>query len=77
MRKYKTVKVEEEELIKVICDFCGKEIDESFIECEGFGKIQIGFGYPSKIDGAVYTGEICDDCFIKLFKDKLIECRYL
>jgi len=77
MRKYKTVKKYEEKLTIVICDFCGEEIDKNYVEHEGFGKVQIGFGYPSDYDGAVYTGDICDDCFGKLFKGKLIENRYL
>ena len=77
MRKYKTVKIEEEKLSKVICDFCKEEIDKNLVEYEGFGKVQIGFGYGSDYDGAVYTGDICDDCFGKFFKDKLIENRYL
>lgn len=77
MKKYKSIKVEEEKLTTVICDFCGGKLSKSLVECEGFGKIQIGFGYPSKFDGCVYTGEICDDCFDKLFNGKLIENRYL
>ena len=71
MKKYKTVKVYKEELTIVICDFCGKKFDETVVECRGFGQIKIDFGYPSNYDGDVYKAEICDDCFLKLFKDKL------
>ena len=71
MKKYKTVKVEKEELTTVICDFCGKKFDKDWIECKGFGQIKVEFGYPSNYDGDVYKAEICDDCFKKLFKDKL------
>jgi len=79
MRKYKRVKVkvEKSELVAVICDFCKKEIDESFVEHGGFGRIKISFGYPSKFDLTYFEGEICDECFEKLFKEKLKEERMM
>ena len=78
MKKYKTVKVEKEELTIVICDFCGEEFDKHWAEYKGFGQIKVEFGYPSNYDGDVYEAEICDDCFKKLFKDKLrLEYNYL
>jgi hypothetical protein len=75
MRKYKTkkIKIEKKELIKVICDFCEKEISESLVRYKGFGQIKISFGYPSDFDMLYFEGEICDDCFRTLFKEKLRE----
>jgi len=78
MKKYKTVKVPKEKLTAVTCDFCGKEFDETVVECSGFGQIKVEFGYPSNYDGDVYKAEICDDCFLKLFKKKLrLEYNYM
>lgn len=80
MRKHKAVEVtvKKEVLLEVFCDFCGKKIDGAFIACKGFGQIKIEFGYPSNYDGDVYFGELCDDCFKKLFKDKIrLEYNYL
>ena len=73
MKKYKIVKkiIEEKELVKVTCDFCGKEFDESFIDHKAFGKIEITFGYSSKYDMTTFRGEICDSCFEKIMKNKL------
>ena len=73
MKKYKIVKkiIEKEELVKVTCDFCGSEFNESFIHYKAFGKINITSGYSSKYDVRTFEGEICDSCFEKLFKSKL------
>ena len=73
MRKHRTIeiKVKKELLLEVFCDFCKKKIDNNFVDYEGFGQIKIEFSYPSNYDGDVYTGEICDDCFKKHFKNKL------
>jgi len=78
LTKLKVIVTNEEKLISVICDFCGKEFEKSWLSCEGYGQIKIEFGYPSNFDGDVWEGEICDDCFRKLFKDKIrLEWNYL
>jgi len=73
MKKFKIEKkeIEAETVVSVSCDFCGKEFEGSWITCEGYGEIEIEFGYPSKYDGNAYAAEICDECFEKLFKDKI------
>jgi len=74
----KTVEIEAETVVSVSCDFCGKEFEEGWLICEGHGQIKIEFGYPSEHDGDVWAGEICDECFKKLFKHKLrLEFNYL
>ena len=74
----KIVKVPAETVVSVICDFCGAEFIKDWIICEGYGQIKIEFGYPSNFDGDVWAGEICDECFKKLFKHKLrLKFNYL
>jgi len=74
----KTVEIEAETVVSVNCDFCGEYFIKDWLRCEGYGQIKIEFGYPSNFDGDVWGGEICDDCFRKLFKDKLrLEFNYL
>ena len=80
MKKFKIEKkeIEAETVVSVSCDFCGKEFEGSWISCEGYGQITIEFGYPSEHDGDIWEGEICDECFKKVFKDKLrLERNYL
>jgi hypothetical protein len=67
----KEFRIMDEIILAVFCDFCGDEIEKHYIPCEGYGKIHVEFGYPSDYDGDIYKGEICDDCFKKIFKDKL------
>ena len=73
MKEVQVVKeeIETEKVITIRCDFCQKEFDKITIECEGFGSIKIEFGYGSKYDGIIYSGEICDNCFEDHFKEKL------
>ncbi len=73
MKEVKVVKeeIETEKVITVRCDFCKKEFDKITVDCEGFGDIKIKFGFGSKYDGEIYSGEICDNCFDNYFKEKL------
>ena len=67
----KTVEIEAETVVSVSCDFCEKEFEEGWLICEGYGQITIEFGYPSNFDMMCFEGEICDQCFKKLFYGKL------
>ena len=71
MIEKKTVEIEAETVVSVSCDFCGAEFIKSWLTCEGYGQITIEFGYPSDYDMMCFEGEICDQCFKKLFKGKL------
>ena len=64
--------VEKQEIVEVICDFCKKTFkkDLGVYPC---GSIVIEFGYGSKHDLRRFTGDICDDCFEKHFKENLQE----
>lgn len=65
------IKTEEVRTKKAFCDYCGKEFDERTIMCNGFGSINIGFGFGSCFDGDTFNLEICDSCFILEFTPKL------
>src|SRR4030042_7104892 len=58
---------------KVICNFCKAEFDKLTVDCRGYGKIYISFGYGSKYDGAPYKFHICDACFEKYFKNFILK----
>ena len=60
-----------EELDKVFCNKCGAQIDEAIVKYEGFGQLDLSFGYGSCFDGDQYRGDLCDRCgelLIKTFK---------
>lgn len=69
----KTKQVEEEEVVNVMCDWCKKPFTKPFIECFGYGTIEVSFGYPSEFDGKDFDAEICDDCFKEHFLSHLRE----
>jgi hypothetical protein len=65
-----TSEVTRENISGVTCDWCGKEFGDIEVKCEGYGRVDITFGYGSIHDGDVYKAEICDDCFEKIFSKK-------
>ncbi len=75
MKKTKQVKVKKTEMqvIEASCDFCGKKFDEVMLDCNGYGQVHIGFGYGSLFDDDNFVLEICDDCFMNVFGNKLIK----
>lgn len=77
MRVYEEEKEEiiTKKLVKASCDFCGEDFDITSVECKGFGNLKINFGYGSRFDGSEFRGEVCDDCFAKLFKNKIRQTR--
>ena len=67
------VKNKEEIVIEASCDFCGKKFDKVTVDCCGYGHLGLSFGYGSKFDDDHFVLEICDDCFIEKFGNKLIK----
>lgn len=69
--------VTETEIVSVTCDFCGKLFPYPKNETPRVpvGEITITFGYGSKHDNWKFSGDICDDCFDKLQKDKNFDCQ--
>lgn len=47
------------------CDYCHGKFDKCNTECNGFGHMDISFGYGSKFDSDQYELHICDKCFIE------------
>lgn len=71
-KKYKIEK-EEEKVVDAWCDFCQARFGDTAINCNGFGQIGIGFGFGSDFDDDYFKLQICDDCFLRTFGNKLIE----
>jgi len=67
------VKKKERKVIEASCDFCGKKFEKFMVECSGYGQIYIGFGFGSSFDDSHFSLEICDDCFMNIFGNKLIK----
>ena len=73
--KTKTYKIEKEETetINAWCDFCKVRFSDTSISSNGFGQIGISFGYGSGFDDDYFNLQICDDCFLRIFGNNLIE----
>lgn len=66
------VKKPETQIEKATCDWCGIEFPKETIKMEGYGEVNIFFGYGSKYDeDEKWIGEICDECFEKHLKPKM------
>ncbi len=61
------IKTEEEYITEVYCDFCGSKFDEVTTLSNGFGQVNISFGYGSKFDDDGFNLQICDKCFIERY----------
>ncbi len=74
MEKTKQIEVKktEKRVIEASCDFCGKKFEKLMLECSGYGCLGFSFGYGSNFDDDYFHLEICDNCFIEKFGDKLI-----
>ncbi len=74
MKEYKKIKkeVEEEEVIGITCNKCGKsEKGENIDWMSNIESFNHSFGYGSNKDTETHKFELCDDCydeFIKTFK---------
>lgn len=73
MLKTKEVEVKrtETEIDEATCDWCGKRFSPQMTSMNGYGEINLFFGYGSKFDDDKWIAEICDDCFEKHLKPKM------
>jgi hypothetical protein len=67
-----TEQVTKAEVVSITCDFCNRVFKKGIRLLDGLpvGEITVMFQYGSRHDLNKYTGDICDDCFDKLFGDK-------
>ena len=67
MRVYKEKEIQEQELTKVSCNQCGKELlVEDGILKEGCFSVDYTFDYFSDKDGYIYSFDLCEKCFDKM-----------
>lgn len=52
------------------CDKC-KRVEDVEGNCQEFAIIKHTFGYGTVYDGRSVELDICEDCFIELFKEQL------
>jgi hypothetical protein len=77
MKKNSKTTIEVDELEKLTCDCCGKT-DIVYSGKDGFGNGDVyvmsfshDFGYGSPNDQDTLEFDICEDCLMELFKDKV------
>ena len=74
MIKTKKIKVEEDSIVDIYCDWCKRRFRVGQVNCDkklvGGGQGEIYFGYGSIFDDDTYKFEICDNCFKQNVKDK-------
>lgn len=61
MRTYETIVQPVQKEVQIICDCCGREIDQTK---EDFLHIEKNWGYLSKQDGETHSLDICEDCYL-------------
>ena len=64
MRVYKEKELKENEVEKVFCNQCGKELllEEGILK-EGCFHVEHAFDYFSNKDGCIYSLDLCEECF--------------
>lgn len=65
MRQYHMI--ENNELMRVVCNGCGKElrVENGYLKEECFSTEHV-FGYFSKKDGIRHRFELCEECYEKM-----------
>ena len=64
MRQYKECEIKEKEMVKIICNKCGKEIEtENGILMEDVLSVEKRWGYPSDKDNEVHRFDLCETCY--------------
>lgn len=67
MRQWKTIKREQKEVSKIVCNLCKKEIAiENGILEEDVLSVEKRWGYLSEKDNEVHHFDICEACYDKL-----------
>lgn len=67
MRKFVENSTMEQQLDKVICNCCGKEIcKDSYGYMHDYIHIEKNWGYFSNKDGEKHSLDICEECYDKL-----------
>ena len=77
MRQYETKVRETEEIAKIVCNKCGREIPVvEGVPREDVLEVEKHWGYFSRKDGRTDRFDLCEDCndaFVKSFRVKIGE----
>jgi uncharacterized protein YlaI len=63
-------KAHSREVTAYICNFCSKRVEIIGDDTTEMGSVTFMMPYGSSYDD-IYSAHVCDDCFEKLFKDKV------
>lgn len=76
MRQYRVETKDSNELEKVICNKCGKEMKViKGVSQEDFLEVEKRWGYGSHKDNEVDSFELCEDCYDELVESFRIKIR--
>ena len=64
MRVFEKIKIDEEVIVEVICNQCGKKmgVEEGILK-EGCFHADYSFDYFSNKDGYKFSFDLCEECF--------------
>ncbi len=69
MRIFKNTNCEKQEVEKVFCNICGKEIEKDIYGYyRDYLHIEKDWGYNSNKDGENHSIDICEECYDNLIK---------
>lgn len=69
MRIFKNTNCEKQEIEKVFCNICGKEIEKDIYGYHrDYLHIEKDWGYNSNKDGENHSIDICEECYDNLIK---------
>lgn len=76
MRQYNTIMKETNEVSKIVCNRCGREIPVvKGVPQEDFLEVEKRWGYFSEKDNQVDRFELCEDCYDEFVKGFQIKIR--
>ncbi len=76
MRQYHTIMKETNEVAKIVCNKCGREIPVvKGVPQEDFLEVEKRWGYFSGKDDQVDRFELCEDCYDEFVKGFQIKIR--
>lgn len=62
MKRYKQITVTKNQIDKVVCNGCGKELDSH----TDYLSVDKKWGYGTSYDGDEHSFDLCEDCYGKI-----------
>lgn len=73
MKQYETKEIEVQEVTKIICNKCGKEVVvTNGCLSEDMLQVEKKWNYPSRKDNEMHRFDLCEECYDSFVKTFLI-----